>query len=270
MRAFVRSAVKHAAAAVDRLRPPAHGLVVLIYHRVGGRYPAEADLSRSLFVEQMAMLAQHGSVVSLDTATALLRSGSIPDEGAVVITFDDGTADFADVAMPVLVDFSLPATLYATTAFIDENRAFPSGAPALSWDALRDAVASGLVTVGSHTHTHALLDRLAPAAIGDELDRSRGLIGDRLGVAADHFAYPKAVAGSAAADAAVRKRFVTAALAGTRPNVAGDTDLHQLARSPIQRSDGMRWFQAKLRGGMSAEDVLRSALNRRRYADLTS
>ena len=26
------------------------------------------------------------------------------------------------------------------------------------------------MTVGSHTHTHALLDRLAPAAVADELD----------------------------------------------------------------------------------------------------
>ena len=35
---------------------------------------------------------------------------------------------------------------------------------------------------------------------------------------ARHFAYPKAVAGSIAADQAVRSRFASAALAGTRAN----------------------------------------------------
>jgi peptidoglycan/xylan/chitin deacetylase (PgdA/CDA1 family) len=270
MPGFIRSAVKRAAAAVDRVRPPAHGLVVLIYHRVGGRHPSEIDLPHALFVEQISQLAERGSVITLDAAAELLRGGSLPAEGAVVITFDDGTADFADVAVPVLARYGVPATLYAATAFIDGGRSFPSGAPALSWGSLRDIVSTGLVTVGSHTHNHALLDRLDAEAIADELDRSCELIGERLGVAAKHFAYPKAVPGSAAADAAVRARFTTAALAGTRPNVAGKTDLHRLARSPIQTSDGMRWFEAKVRGGLRAEDVLRAALNRRRYAELAS
>jgi peptidoglycan/xylan/chitin deacetylase (PgdA/CDA1 family) len=161
-------------------------------------------------------------------------------------------------------------TLYVATSFIEQRREFPDHGRPLSWSALRDAHATGLVEVGSHTHTHALLDRLPDADVDHELDRSTTLIADRIGARAEHFAYPKAVPGSPAADAAVRARFASAALAGCRANVPRVTDVHRLARSPVQKSDGMRWFARKVQGGMGFEDVLRSKLNRRRYAGATT
>src|SRR5207244_7718315 len=96
--------------------------------------------------------------------------------------------------------------------------------------------------------------------------RSIGLIGDRLGVECPHFAYPKALLGSPAAEQEVRRRFRTGAIAGTRPNQYGQTDLHRLHRSPIQVSDGLRWFRHKAAGGLRLEDELRRLRNRRRYA----
>jgi hypothetical protein len=126
------------------------------------------------------------------------------------------------------------------------------------------------VTVGSHTNGHALLDRVEPAAAADELDRSKELIAERVGVTAEHFAYPKAVLGDPVAEALVRDRFHSAALGGCRPNPYGRTDRFRLARSAIQRSDGMRFFELKARGGMALEDRARRALNRRRYARATS
>jgi peptidoglycan/xylan/chitin deacetylase (PgdA/CDA1 family) len=258
--------VKVAAAAADRVRPAKPGVVVLLYHRVGRRSTVEVDLPRGLFADQMAAIA--GRAVTLDTALDAL-AGPPPAGGApgpVVVTFDDGTADFVDEALPVLVEHRVPALLYVATAFIEDGRSFPdAGAPA-SWAGLADAVSTGLVTLGSHTHTHALLDRAERDDVVDELDRSRQLLQDRLGMAVDHFAYPKAVAGSPAADAEVRARFRSASLAGTRANPYGATDPYRLARSPIQVSDGMRWFAAKVAGGMVLEDRLRQVLNRGRYA----
>lgn len=140
----------------------------------------------------------------------------------------------------------------------------------MSWAALADAVSTGLVTIGSHTHSHLLLDRVDGPTAAGELDRSIDLIGDRLGVEPQHFAYPKAQAGSPAADQAVRARFASAAVAGTRANLVGRTDPHLLARSPVQVSDGMRWFRLKADGGMMLEDSMRSVLNRRRYRHATT
>jgi peptidoglycan/xylan/chitin deacetylase (PgdA/CDA1 family) len=260
--------MKRTAAAVDRIRRPRAGFVVLIYHRVGQRTPVEVDLPTSLFDEQMAWLAEHCEVVPLGVGIDRVARGY--NAPMVAVTFDDGTADFAEVAVPVLERYRIPATLYVATDFVESGREFPDAGVPVSWAALADAVATGLVDVGSHTHTHALLDRLPADEVPAELDRSIGLIGDRLGVTAAHFAYPKALPGSPAADAAVRERFVSAAVAGCRANVPVLMDPWQLARTPVQTSDGMHWFPHKVAGGMAFEDTLRTVLNRRRYADATS
>lgn len=262
--------VKLAAAATDPLRT-AHGLVVLIYHRVGGGSSSAVDLPRTVFAEQMEELAATREVVSLDEGLELLASPSQPEgRRRVVVTFDDGTRDFADEAFPVLERLGLPVTLYLATDFVERAQPFPPAAPPLSWPALADTLGSGLVTVGSHTHTHTLLDRLDADRVGDELDRSIGLIEDRLGVTPRHFAYPKALLGSPAAQAAVRGRFASAAVAGTRPNRYGRADPYRLHRSPVQVSDGMRWFRRKAAGGMALEDDLRRVVNRRRYREATT
>jgi peptidoglycan/xylan/chitin deacetylase (PgdA/CDA1 family) len=268
-------AVKSAAVAADRVRPSTPGVVVLCYHRVGARSTLAVDLPTALFDEQMAQLSASGRAVTLDAALDALsgepRAASSSTAGdPVVVTFDDGTADFADTALPILEKYRVPALLYVATDFIDSGRAFPNDGYPLSWTALNDASLTGLVTIGSHTHTHALLDRLGDRAVHDELDRSIACISERIGEAPAHFAYPKAVAPSPIADRAVRARFRSAALAGTRPNRYGQTDPHRLARSPIQTADGMRWFTQKLAGGMALEDALRRVANRARYAGATT
>jgi len=272
---LVRRAVKSAAATADTVRRPGSGVVVLIYHRVGGGSGLELDLPVDLFEAQAASLAASGRVVPLADALARLARPNATDDptpGAapVVLTFDDGTVDFVDRAVPILERHRLPVTLYAATWFIDEGRAFPGDGRPVSWQGLADARATGLVNVGSHTHGHRLLDRLPPGEVAGELDRSIELIAEHLGQPPLDFAYPKAVAGSGAADQAVRERFRSAALAGTHANPFGATDPYRLARSPIQRSDGLRWFERKLDGGMAVEDGLRRMVNRWRYAAATT
>lgn len=260
--------VKLAAGAVDVVRRPASGLVVLVYHRVGGHTGVRVDLPTDVFDEQMAELCATRTVVSLDEAVSALEAGR-PVDGTVVVTFDDGTADFVDEALPVLVRHGVPATLYVATAHVEEGRPFPDDGRPVSWSALAEAASTGLVTIGSHTHRHVLLDRLPADDVVADLDRSVGLIGERLGRPADHFAYPKALAPAPAAERAVRARFRSAALAGTRANPAG-TDPLRLRRTPIQTTDGPRWFRRKVAGGLGLEDDLRRVVNRRRYAGATS
>jgi len=267
----VRRAVKVASAAADRFRPPAAGVVVLLYHRVGGGSSLEIDLDAACFDDQIAAVAASGRAVTLGGALEQLagRSASSPARTAgtsVVVTFDDGTADFVEVALPILVRHQVPATLYLATDFVEGGHAFPAHGRPVSWSSLRDACATGLVDVGSHTHTHALFDRISPADAADELDRSVDLIGERLDHRARDFAYPKAVPPRADVERVVRDRFRSAALAGTRVNAWHKTDPYRLARSPIQVSDGMRFFEHKLAGGMALEDTCRRAINRVRYA----
>jgi peptidoglycan/xylan/chitin deacetylase (PgdA/CDA1 family) len=176
----------------------------------------------------------------------------------VVLTFDDGTDDFVDVVAPLLERHQTPATLYAATQFIDECEAFPWGAPPATWPGLADSTSSGLITVESHTHTHLLFDRIDSVTAAAELDRSIDLIGEHIGVAPAHFAYPKAIPANPAAEIEVRTRFVSAALARSRVNRPGHTDLSRLWRTPIQRNIDHDAFARRAAGGQRLEGELRA------------
>jgi len=265
----VRAAIKGSAAVGDTLRPPAPGITILIYHRVGAGSGGQMDLDPDAFERQLAWLAATQRVLTLDAAADEIGDIAGPTGPGVVLTFDDGTTDWVDHVLPALERHGLPATFYVSTDFVDRGVPFPADGRPITWAGLAELDSSDLVTVGNHTHRHLLLDRLAPAEVDEELDRSQELLAEHLGAEPTHFCYPKAVAGSPAAEDAVRARFRTAVLAGTRPNDR-DADLWRLSRSPVQPSDGERWFRRKAMGGMHLEDDLRRSINRLRYRGLTS
>ena len=260
-----KSTVKRLSRAADRILPAPIGITVLIYHRVGGGSTSAVDMDPHAFDEQLAVLAAEHRVLSLTDALAELTNPSALPVPGVVITFDDGTTDFTDFAVPALVRHGLPATLYAATHYIDSGERFPWDAPPATWAALREAADTGFVSIGSHTHSHWLMDRLERSAIGSDLDRSIELIGEHIGTAPLDFAYPKAVPGSPIAEIEVRRRFRSAALASSRVNRHGTPDVHRLWRTPVQSSDTLEYFSAKAAGGMRLEGELRSALGRLRY-----
>ena len=259
-----RRIAKRVAVAVDQVSPRVDGVVVLAYHRVGGRTDSPVDIPTSVFRRQLEHLAAGADVLTLDSALRVLLGGH-DAAGRRVLTFDDGTSDFVDVVLPLLVELHVPATLYLATGPVDSGAPYPGGARPLTWNAVRECVSTGLVDIGSHTHTHALLDRRDPLEVELELDVCDERIATEVGTAPTHFAYPKAVVGTDHAVAAVRRRYRTAAVAGTRPNVPGSTDPWRLHRSPIQASDDWAAFVRKAAGGMRAEDDVRRMLNAVRY-----
>ena len=123
-----RTAAQRLISVGDRLLPMPTGVTVLIYHTVGADDGGAVDVEIDEFRGQLEHLAEHHRVISLGAAAAELASDGDPVDG-VVITFDDGTADFVEHAVPALVDAGLPATLYACTQAIDEQQPFPWGAP---------------------------------------------------------------------------------------------------------------------------------------------
>ena len=257
----MRRGLNRCASALDPARRPPPGVFILFYHRVEGASTIQGDLPLGLFEEQMEVLAASGRVVSLDAALEILRRERPSGPDPVVVTFDDGTADFGELAVPVLHRLGVPATLYLATAFVESGRATTDDGRPMSWQGLRDVLSTGLIGIGGHTHTHPRLDRLTAGDARTELDRSNGLIEDRLGLKPRHFAYPYSVLGRPAVESVVRERFRSAALAGTRPNPYARTDPFRLQRSPIQAADAMKYFFRKLEGGMRVEDIVRQRLN---------
>jgi peptidoglycan/xylan/chitin deacetylase (PgdA/CDA1 family) len=266
MAPLARRGVRAAARALDRVAAPPEGAVVLAYHQVGGPKAGSVNISPAAFADQMAMVADgrdHRPVLDLDGVVDAV--GERAPSPSVAITFDDGTADFVDHALGILVDLALPVTLYLATAHVDEGGSFWDDGTILSWEGVREAHSTGIVTIGSHTHDHILLDRTDPDLVAADLDRSIGRIADEVGVRPVHFAYPKALAPSRGARSVVRDRFASAALAGGRPNRSGATDLWALDRTPITVADGLDDVEAKVSGGLGLEAAVRSVVDRVRY-----
>ena len=138
-----RGALKRAAVVHDVVRRPHPGLVVLCYHRVGRRTTSRVDLPSSLFEEQVIRLVEGRGVVDIDGALTALDGPPPSEPGAVVITFDDGTADFVEEALPILVRHRAPATLYVATDFVERGRPFPGSGTPRSWSALAEAAGTG-------------------------------------------------------------------------------------------------------------------------------
>ena len=106
----------------------AHGLdspklSILIFHRVHARadtlFPYEPDAIN--FERLMRFVAASFRVMSLAEAAAGLARGELPAR-ALVVTFDDGYADNAEVALPILQRCGIVASFFVSTGFLDGGR----------------------------------------------------------------------------------------------------------------------------------------------------
>jgi biofilm PGA synthesis lipoprotein PgaB len=137
-------------------------LTVLGYHEIAdpgrARVPGYA-VTPTEFVRQVDWLRNHGyHFVSLDDVLAA-RAGRRPlPDGAVLLTFDDGYQSVYEHAWPVLKLLRIPAVVNVVGAWLEERsevdfdgRKLPRS-HFMSWAALRELAASGLVEVGSHSY----------------------------------------------------------------------------------------------------------------------
>lgn len=95
-------------------------LSILIYHRVLARpdplFPGEVD--RVLFQRQLRLLKRFYTPLPLHLALQRLQDGSLPPRAAC-ITFDDGYADNAEHALPLLQHYGLHATFFIATGYLN-------------------------------------------------------------------------------------------------------------------------------------------------------
>ncbi|MFJ9952953.1 polysaccharide deacetylase family protein [Kitasatospora sp. NPDC091207] len=248
----IRTRVKRGLARRVGSRPGA-GATVLIYHRVGGGSPDELDVTTADFTAQVDLLAElpPGRVVSLDEAADRIAAGRRTP--GTVLTFDDGFADVYDNAWPLLRERALPFTVYLASGHVggemrwEGSTAKAAGAPALSWEQLREMTASGLCAVANHTRSHARPELLTT----DELDACNDDVEQHLGLRPRHYAYTWGVP-VPAMETALRARFRTAATGEVGRNLPG-VDPVRLRRVPVRRTDPIDFFRAKLYGRLIPE-----------------
>jgi peptidoglycan/xylan/chitin deacetylase (PgdA/CDA1 family) len=107
------------------LSPPGRRgrLTVLMFHRVRSEpdplYPDEP--TPMSFRQRLLWVRDWFNVLPLDRAVTLLTSAKLPARAAA-ITFDDGYADNATVAAPILKELGLHATFFVASGFLDGGR----------------------------------------------------------------------------------------------------------------------------------------------------
>ena len=173
------------------------GIPILTYHSVTD-HPVDAlrrwNVTPAHFRDHIAYLTDAGytSFTIAEYARLLQSAEPTLPERAVVITFDDGFADFRDSALPILLDHGVAATLFVSTAYVGRTSGWlgPDNLSAfLGWDDLVAIDRAG-VEIGSHSHRHVALDELARAEARQEIERSRELLTAHLGHTVTSFAYP--------------------------------------------------------------------------------
>jgi len=154
------------------------------------------------FKDNICFLKRHTNVVSLDDFfSANLSSKNIN----VVITFDDGYKSWLTYAIPLLLEFGLPATFFIASGFVGlskEKQAefmrsrllIPSGIrrniKGLDFEDLREIIKKGF-TIGGHTLSHCNLKNLRNInQIRYEIGKDKIELESETGVKIKYFAYP--------------------------------------------------------------------------------
>lgn len=98
---------------------------ILIYHRVldepDSLRPFEVD--RSAFARQLGILTRFCNVLPLTEALERSQDGTLPPR-SICITFDDGYADNAVNALPLLLKYGAVATFFVATGYTDSGCMF--------------------------------------------------------------------------------------------------------------------------------------------------
>jgi peptidoglycan/xylan/chitin deacetylase (PgdA/CDA1 family) len=175
---------------------PGAEVPILMYHEIASRHDTASRLAvpPDSFAAQLEHLHEAGftALTVSGLASALAGDPVRLPERPVVITFDDGFADFHREALPLLCRYGFAATVFVTTGWIDDAGPYAAGrrpGRMLCWNQIREAATAG-VEIGAHSHRHPQLDQIPPSRLRDELTTSKSLLEDGLGVAVPNLAYP--------------------------------------------------------------------------------
>jgi peptidoglycan/xylan/chitin deacetylase (PgdA/CDA1 family) len=156
-----------------------HDALVLCYHDVA---------SRAMFLAQLRALEDCGyPPLTLEGFRRWLASDPPDQSRGALLTFDGGTRDQLHRAVPVLDARGAQGVFFPHSCFLEPDAAGPV-------DVMCRADVASLAraghVVGSHTHTHRSLTRLAPATVEDEIATSKRVLEDVTGKAVEVFCYP--------------------------------------------------------------------------------
>ena len=226
---------------VWRFPSPRSNPRVLMYHAFGDVVPEgmnpELCVRPCAFERQVALLKRSG--YTFLTVPELLGRADLTK--CVALTFDDGFADNAEIALPILRRYQAKATI-----FISQKSDIPH-ARMLSDGQLRMLASDPLIELGAHTLSHVNLSQVDAATAEAEVAGGKAFVETCTGRPCVSFAYPY---GRFTEDTAgLLKRLGFRAAVTVKKGFAPLTDPYRIRRTSVLRScDGLQ-FRILLRCG---------------------
>ena len=140
--------------------------VVLQYHHIDEHTPGITSVTPEQFQQHLDYLLTHDHVVmSLDKVVAALRDDVPLPDRCVALTIDDAYVSAYTEALPRVVRYGYPLTVFVATEPVDQ------GLPGyLSWAQMREMQAKG-IHFANHSHSHAHLIRRGDAEPTDDWEQ---------------------------------------------------------------------------------------------------
>lgn len=212
----------------DKVKVP-----ILTYHSIDDS-GSIISTPPQVFRHQMRTIKALGfETLSLGQLSHSLREHKPIDQNTVVLTFDDGFANFYTEAFPVLQDHGLTATVFLVAGQCGGYNDWTGNPPRLprskllSWEQVRELSEAG-IEFGSHTMSHPDLCSLPPDEAKTEIEKSKKAIEDSSGRPVDCFAYPFGNINPAVRQLACE--FFGSACSTVMGKVTPKSDLHALER----------------------------------------
>jgi peptidoglycan/xylan/chitin deacetylase (PgdA/CDA1 family) len=171
---------------------------ILSYHSIsdgGTKRFVKFTLPREIFAQQMKWISDQGymPITVADYARRICSHEALPEK-PIIITFDDGFADFYRAVLPVLLEFHFSASLFVVTSDLDRTSRWlkPEGEEnreMLTWSQLFEVQKAG-IECGTHSETHIHLDTARPDVARQEIFRSKEILEQKLGTPVYTIAYP--------------------------------------------------------------------------------
>jgi peptidoglycan/xylan/chitin deacetylase (PgdA/CDA1 family) len=221
--------------------------VVLGYHGVAQARRRD-DLSMLLvspqrFRSQVELLLDAGFRFATLADFVKEAGGCEPPAGLAALTFDDGMRNNHEVALPILREYGIPATVYVTIGFIDGTSPWvgAGGDGAMMSEAqLRELVSAGW-ELGAHTMTHPDMSAMGYEECLSEIRDSASALEAIGGAAVQTFAYPFGRYGPDAVKAARDSGMIAAVTTGS-----GSWDPYELTRAMVGAADPLAVLLLKL------------------------
>lgn len=163
---------------------------IFLYHYVEYVKDERDTIRKSLnilphvFDEEVKTLldAGYAFITLSDLADALDEKIDLPAKPAI-LTFDDGYRDFFTDVFPILKKYQVKAVVYVVPNFLNKPNNLDT------W-MLLEIAKSGLVEIGAHTLNHSYLSGLPFQMVRYEVEQSKRVLENILGIKIDSFAYP--------------------------------------------------------------------------------